>query len=97
MVHQMRDHHNAKSRRAGPDHSEKAEEQAPVTQKATIGQAEKGAITTAIHIPKQSWNLGRAVAFRRAQQSGGRVSVSRLIAGLIERHRLELERELKPE
>ncbi len=93
----MRDHHNAKSRRTDPDHSENVGGQAPITQKATVGPAEKGAITTAIHIPKQTWSLVRAVAFRRAQQSGGRVSVSRLIAGLIERHRPELERELKPE
>jgi hypothetical protein len=51
-------------------------------------------ITTAIHIPKNTWRLLRAVAFRRAQDSGGRVSVSRLVAELVEKHRRELEREI---
>jgi len=52
-------------------------------------------ITTAIHIPKPTWTLLRAVAFHRAQEQGGRASVSRLIAELVERHRKELERETK--
>jgi len=52
-------------------------------------------ITTAIHIPKPTWTLLRAVAFRRAQDQGGRASVSKLIAELVERHRKELERESK--
>lgn len=52
-------------------------------------------ITTAIHIPKPTWRLLRAVAFRRAQDQGGRASVSKLIAELVERHRRELERETK--
>jgi hypothetical protein len=54
-----------------------------------------GTITTAIHIPRQTWTLLRAVAFRRAQNDGGRASVSKLIAELVERHRKELEREAK--
>jgi len=54
-----------------------------------------GTITTAIHIPRQTWTLLRAVAFRRAQNDGGRESVSKLIAELVERHRKELEREAK--
>jgi|SRR5208282_3097284 len=54
-----------------------------------------GTITTAIHIPSQTWRLLRAVAFRRAQNDGGRASVSKLIAELVERHRKELERETK--
>jgi hypothetical protein len=52
-------------------------------------------ITTAIHIPKPTWTLLRAVAFRRAQDQGGRASVSKLIAELVERHRKELEHETK--
>lgn len=52
-------------------------------------------ITTAIHIPKPTWKLLRAVAFRRAQDQGGRASVSKLVAELVERHRKELERETK--
>ena len=50
-------------------------------------------ITTAIHIPETTWKLLRAVAFHRAQVEGGRASVSKLIAELVERHRAELERE----
>jgi hypothetical protein len=53
------------------------------------------AITTAIHIPRDTWTLLRAVSFRRAQDQGGRASVSRLIAELVERHREELEEEIK--
>lgn len=61
-----------------------------------IGSAlSTGTITTAIHIPRQTWTLLRAVAFRRAQNDGGRASVSKLIAELVERHRKELERETK--
>ena len=51
-------------------------------------------ITTAIHISKSTWNLLRAVAFHRAQVRGGRASVSKLLAELVERHRAELEKEL---
>jgi len=54
-----------------------------------------GTITTAIHIPKATWNLLRAVAFHRAQERGGRVSVSKLIAELVEGRRRELEGEFK--
>jgi hypothetical protein len=50
--------------------------------------------TTAIHIPKTTWNLLRSVAFHRAQLNGGRVSVSKLITQLVERHRPELEKEV---
>ena len=35
----------------------------------------------------------RAVAFARAQETGGRPAVSALITELAERHRAELERE----
>jgi hypothetical protein len=49
--------------------------------------------TTAIHVPKVTWMLLRAVAFHRAQANGGRASVSKLITELVERHRPELERE----
>ena len=52
-------------------------------------------ITTAIHIPRSTWSLLRAVAFRRAQDQGSRVSVSRLVSELVERHRAELEREIR--
>ena len=55
---------------------------------------EVAAITTAIHIPKETWELLRAVAFRRAQQTGGRASVSKLIVELVERCRFDLQKEL---
>jgi len=51
--------------------------------------------TTAIVIPKDVWNLLREVAFRRAQSSGGRASVSEVLRSLIEIHRAELEKETK--
>jgi hypothetical protein len=53
------------------------------------------AITTAIHIPENTWKLLRAVAFHRAQDQGGRASVSKLLAELVELHRKELEREVE--
>lgn len=52
-------------------------------------------ITTAIHIPKDTWTLLRAVAFRRAQNDGGRASVSRLVTELVERQRVKLEQEIR--
>jgi hypothetical protein len=60
------------------------------------GSRESGeTITTAIHIPRDTWSLLRAVAFRRAQDQGGRSSVSKLVTELVERHRGELEHEIK--
>jgi hypothetical protein len=55
--------------------------------------AERRSITTAIHIPEQTWKLLRAVAFHRAQDRGGRASVSKLITELVERYRTELDAE----
>jgi hypothetical protein len=52
--------------------------------------------TTAIHIPKQTWDLLRRVAYKRALATGGRPSVSALVAELVERHRAELEAEAQP-
>jgi hypothetical protein len=52
-------------------------------------------VTTAIHIPENTWKLLRAVAFRRAQDRGGRASVSKVLAELVERHRGEFEQEVK--
>ena len=51
-------------------------------------------ITTAMHLPKQTWELLRAVAFHRAQVSGGRASVSKVVVGLVEERRDHLEKEL---
>jgi hypothetical protein len=52
-------------------------------------------VTTAVHLPKETWVLLRAVAFHRAQDTGGRASVSKLVAELVEQRRRELEREIK--
>jgi hypothetical protein len=52
-------------------------------------------ITTAMHLPKETWELLRAAAFCRAQATGGRVSVSKLVAELVEQNRGALEREIK--
>ncbi len=49
--------------------------------------------TTAINIPGDTWTMLRAVAFARAQETGGRPSVSALITELAELHRAELEKE----
>ncbi len=53
-------------------------------------------LTTAIVIPRSTWRLLRAVAFKRAQEQGGRPSVSALVMELVERHRKELEKEAGP-
>jgi len=74
--------------RSGTNHKLRAPEQAPDANGLPT-------ITTAIHIPRDTWTLLRAVSFRRAQDQGGRASVSRLIAELVERHREELEQEIK--
>jgi hypothetical protein len=50
--------------------------------------------TTAIVVPRNMWNLLREVAFRRAQSSGGRASVSEVLRNLVESHRAELEEEV---
>jgi hypothetical protein len=69
--------------------------------KAPIRPKQKGEaqddtmVTTAIHIRKDTWNLLREVAFRRAQANGGRTSVSELVRTLVEARRAELESELR--
>lgn len=77
-----------------PKKQEPDEMKFPFTERSPAPN-EVSAITTAIHIPRGTWSLLRAVAFRRAQDQGARPSVSRLIAELVERHRAELEREIK--
>jgi hypothetical protein len=65
----------------------------------TLGHADtpeaspRETLTTAIHLPRATWTLLRAVAFKRAQTRGGRASVSSLLVELVERHRAELEQE----
>jgi hypothetical protein len=52
-------------------------------------------LTTAVHFPRRTWELLRAVAFHRAQLDGGRASVSKLLTALVEQQRAVLEREAK--
>ncbi len=53
-------------------------------------------LTTAIVIPRSTWRLLRAVAFKHAQEQGDWPSVSALVLELVERHRKELEKEAGP-
>ena len=50
-------------------------------------------MTTAIHVPVEVFTLLRAVAFARAQRTGGRPSVSALLVELVENSRARLEAE----
>jgi len=51
--------------------------------------------TTGINLPAEMWELLNRVAFERAKKYGGRASVSKLFVELVERHRKELEKELR--
>jgi hypothetical protein len=51
--------------------------------------------TTGINLPAEMWELLNRVAFERAKKYGGRPSVSKLFVELVERHRKELEKELR--
>lgn len=50
-------------------------------------------MTTAVHIPKATLSLLRRVAVARADRHGGRPSVSAVLVDLVERNKMELERE----
>lgn len=66
--------------------------------KTSPGSSESGqseTLTTAIHLPRRTWELLREVAFRRARLDGGRASVSKVLVGLVEASREVLEKELK--
>ena len=51
--------------------------------------------TTAVNLPRDNLLLLRRVAVERANKEGGRPSVSAILARLIEKHRDELEAELR--
>ena len=51
-------------------------------------------VTTAIHLPKRTLALLRRVAVERANQRGGRPSVSALITDLVEEMRPTLQNEI---
>lgn len=50
-------------------------------------------MTTAIHLPRDLWNLLRRVSFARAEKGGGRASVSAVLVQLVKESRDKLERE----
>lgn len=60
---------------------------------APATETERTSRTTGINLPSEMWELLNRVAFARARH-GGRPSVSRLLVGLVEKHRKELEKEL---
>ena len=63
--------------------------------KAQPDQPERTHMTTGINLPVAIWELLNRVAFERSKKYGGRASVSALLVDLVERHRKELEKELK--
>lgn len=52
-------------------------------------------VTTGINIPKDLLAFLRRVAAARANRLGGRASISAVLVMLVERHRAELERDIK--
>jgi hypothetical protein len=58
--------------------------------------ASERSASTAITISPEDWKLLRAVAFNRAQEGGGRASVSAVIGELIDQARAKLEAEAGP-
>ena len=61
-----------------------------IAAQAKAGGEDEGMVTTAIHITRDVHKLLRAVAYKRATETGGRPSVSGLLLELVERHRDEL-------
>lgn len=51
-------------------------------------------MTTTISISRQDWDLLRRVSFTRAMATGGRASVSAVIASVIEAQREKLQKEV---
>ena len=93
VTHQLTDHPFAaytwtimatKSPQKGNGHKTKSNDES----------AASPSITTAMHLPRPTWELLRSVAFHRAQASGGRASVSKLITDLVEERRQKLEAEI---
>ena len=61
---------------------------------AHVEAVKGGSLTTAINLPRSTWELLRKVAFSRAMKDGGRASVSAVLVDLVERNRKELEKEI---
>jgi len=64
--------------------------------KASSSTSSERSASTAITISPEDWRLLRAVAFGRAQEGGGRASVSGVIAELIDQARAKLRAEAGP-
>ena len=52
--------------------------------------------TTSLRLPRETLAVLRRAAVERAEQQGGRVSVSRVVSDLVETHRAELVQEKEP-
>lgn len=72
--------------------AEKAADEASTQRHAAIPGEET--VTTAIHLPKRTLALLRRVAVERANQRGGRPSVSALITEIVEGLRATLQSEI---
>ena len=72
--------------------AEKAADEASTQRNTAIPGEET--VTTAIHLPKRTLALLRRVAVERANQRGGRPSVSALITDLVEGLRPTLQSEI---
>jgi hypothetical protein len=63
--------------------------------KAEPERQERSHVTTGINLPISVYQLLNRVAFKRSLERGGRPSVSALLLDLVQRHRKELEKELR--
>lgn len=62
----------------------------PATAAKPLGEM----MTTAISLPRETWELLRDVAFARAKRSGGRASVSAVLVDLVKQHETALRQEV---
>jgi hypothetical protein len=61
--------------------------------KATEQDGGAEMITSALVIGQDMHNILQAVAFKRSREAGGRPSASKVVRGILESHRKELEKE----
>ena len=69
---------------------DQAENTPPATRRTT---ASAGMAITSIHLPRELLKVLRMASINRADQRGGRPSVSDVIRDVLERHRDEIEEE----
>ena len=65
------------------------------TPKPRSDETERTHRSMGVNMPADIWELLNRVAFERSKRRGGRASVSALLVDLVQRHRKELESELK--